>query len=64
MKQILHAWQVPRSDKRDRCAKCLRPFKVKQIRHKIKGLSASTSRFPNECHACHTSPAVVVSDTK
>ena len=45
----LEIWNIPRSDTRDRCGDCLKPFKKKDIKHKR---YKNYLRFPRICEVC------------
>lgn len=59
MKKIHFTWEIPRSDKRDRCALCFNPFKPLQA--KIKIAKSGAMRFPNLCKPCYGKSSVKVS---
>lgn len=46
---MLNIWDIKRSDKRDRCMDCLKPFRKGQIKKKC---ASVVYRFPNKCYAC------------
>lgn len=52
MTVIKHHWQIPRSDKRERCGECFVIFKKFQPRHKRPGKDLGY-RFPNLCMRCY-----------
>lgn len=46
----MKSWQVPRSDKRDRCGKCFKILHFKDNRFRDKRLL--NYRFPTVCTSC------------
>lgn len=48
-----HAWEVPRSDKRERCGECFVPFAPDEARLPIKGRGGMLRRFPKVCRRCY-----------
>lgn len=48
----LETWNIPRSDPRDRCGKCLLPFGKKVRIEKFKCKKYKGSRFPKVCYGC------------
>lgn len=51
--------KIPRSDKRDRCCLCLKPFKV--LQPKFKMAESSAMRYPNLCRPCYEKSFVKLS---
>lgn len=62
MKKKLEYWDIPRSDKRERCAKCLRVFKREE--RKIKSKEHSGYRFDRVGLCCNVINDELKKETK